>query len=83
MMDETLNLNSFSLIDNTATLRCSWVDSLEMNIHSKSREMGIGFTWETKVEKKADRWHIILDFAFNGTIEFECNEAWLTLKPET
>jgi len=69
--------------DNTAILRCSWVDSLEMDIHSKTREIGIGFTWETQVEKKADRWQIILDFASNGIIKFECSAATLTFKPET
>jgi hypothetical protein len=58
-----------------ATLRCSCVSGLRINLRYDSDAAGYASSWECRFERHGTRWHMTLDFASRGQIQFACDRA--------
>jgi hypothetical protein len=57
-------------------LICSWIAQLRINLDF-GRNSGKTLTWDIEYTKRAESWHVLMDFADEGVIEFDCNEIRL------
>lgn len=60
-----------------ATLKCTWVSGVRIDLRFEARSGGHALSWECRFGRCGTRWRMVFEFPPQGGIEFECNEAWL------
>ena len=59
----------------TATLRCTWASAVDLQLSWPQNSGGMPLSWQCDCEQKGDKWALAIDFAANGHVRLECNEA--------
>ena len=60
----------------TVWLVCNWISRLQVNMDF-GQNSGGAMTWDIDYLKQAAGWHICMDFASVGSIDFDCQEIHL------
>jgi hypothetical protein len=57
---------------NPITLRCEWVHARRIELRTPEQRGGHPLTWGAALELSGNDWHLVLDFAGEGSIDLLC-----------